>query len=444
MNNDFEIRKIILETLLEYEKNEVFSHVILKKVLDKYDYLKDREKALISVMVKGVIERRIQLDYIIDKYSKTKTNKMKKPIRIILEMGTYQIVYMDTFDTMSVNMSVNLAKSKGFSSLAGFVNAILRNISKDKDKIKEEMLKEEDKLDIKYSIPTFLTDLLSEQYDKDTLNSILEASLKKSSVRIRLSENTDGSRTEKIRAKLKDNGVSVKAIEGVDKMFLADKLGNISELDVYKNGEITIQDTASYIFCKNIPYGDKILDACAAPGGKSMVLSEMYPKAHITACDIYEDKLERMEENFSRIGAVNVETKLLNATEHIKEFEEAYDIVVCDAPCSGLGVMGKKQDIKYNLTPEGIDSIVALQKEILDNLNTYVIKGGYLCYSTCTLNKDENERQIQRFLKEYDYSIVKPEFIPEKYKSFVSGDLVQFIQGDDTDGFFFAILKKNG
>ena len=139
MNIDFEIRKIALETLLEYEKNNVFSHVLLKKVLDKYDYLKDREKALISVIVKGVIERRIQLDYIIDKYSKTKTNKMKKPIRIILEMGTYQIVYMDTFDTMSVNSSVNLAKSKGFSSLSGFVNAILRNISKDKDKIKEDL-----------------------------------------------------------------------------------------------------------------------------------------------------------------------------------------------------------------------------------------------------------------------------------------------------------------
>ena len=444
MNIDFEIRKIALETLLEYEKNEVFSHVLLKKVLDKYDYLKDREKALISVIVKGVIERRIQLDYIIDQYSKTKTGKMKKPIRIILEMGTYQIVYMDTFDTLSVNSSVNLAKSKGFSSLAGFVNAILRNISKDKDRIKEELSKEEDKLDIKYSIPQFLTDLLLEQYDKDTVNLILESSLKKASVRLRIREDADGSRTKGILNELKEAGISLTPVEGVDKMYLADKLGNISELDAYNNGDITIQDTASYIFCKNVPYGDKILDACAAPGGKSMTISQIYPNAHITACDIYEDKLERMQDNFSRCNIKNVETALLDATEHITEYEEAYDVVVCDAPCSGLGVMGKKQDIKYNLTKEGIESIIKLQKKILDNLDTYVKKGGYLCYSTCTLNKDENIRQVDRFLKEHNYTLCTPTYIPERFKSCVTKDMVQFIQGEDTDGFFFSILKKNG
>ena len=444
MNIDFEIRKIALETLLEYEKNNVFSHVLLKKVLDKYDYLKDREKAIIAVIVKGVIERRIQLDYIIDKYSKTKTNKMKKPIRIILEMGTYQIVYMDTFDTMSVNSSVNLAKSKGFSSLAGFVNAILRNISKDKDKIKEDLSKEEDNLDIKYSIPVFLSNLLSEQYDKDTVNSILEASLNKTSVRLRVREDIDGSRLDEILNELKAHGISIKPLDGVDRMYLADKLGNISEIDAYKSGEITIQDTASYIFCKNIPFGEKILDACAAPGGKSMVLAERYPKAQITSCDIYEDKLDRMRENFERCHLGNIETKLLDATEHFEAYEGAFDVVVCDAPCSGLGVMGKKQDIKYNLTEESIESIVALQKKILENLDTYVKKGGYLCYSTCTLNKDENDRQVESFLKDHDYTLVAPTYIPERYKAFVSRNMVQFIQGEDTDGFFFSILKKNG
>ncbi len=444
MNIDFEIRKIALETLLEYEKNNVFSHVLLKKVLDKYDYLKDREKALISVIVKGVIERRIQLDYIIDKYSKTKTNKMKKPIRIILEMGTYQIVYMDTFDTMSVNSSVNLAKSKGFSSLSGFVNAILRNISKDKDKIKEDLSKEDESLHIKYSIPQFLTNLLSEQYDKDTVNSILQASLNKASVRLRVREDIDGSRLDEILNELKSHGISIKPLDGVDRMYLADKLGNISEIDAYKTGEITIQDTASYIFCKNIPFGEKILDACAAPGGKSMVLAERYPKAQITSCDIYEDKLDRMRENFERCHLGNIETKLLDATKHCEAYEGTFDVVVCDAPCSGLGVMGKKQDIKYNLTEEGIESIVALQKKILDNLDTYVKKGGYLCYSTCTLNKDENDRQVESFLKDHDYTLVAPTYIPERYKAFVSRNMVQFIQGEDTDGFFFSILKKNG
>jgi 16S rRNA (cytosine967-C5)-methyltransferase len=175
-----------------------------------------------------------------------------------------------------------------------------------------------------------------------------------------------------------------------------------------------------------------------------MVLAERYPKAQITSCDIYEDKLDRMRENFERCHLGNIETKLLDATEHFEAYEGAFDVVVCDAPCSGLGVMGKKQDIKYNLTEESIESIVALQKKILENLDTYVKKGGYLCYSTCTLNKDENDRQVESFLKDHDYTLVAPTYIPERYKAFVSRNMVQFIQGEDTDGFFFSILKKNG
>ena len=443
MNKEVELRKTALETLIQIEKNNSPSHLVLKDVLDKYDYLSKTEKALISTIVKGTIERRIELDYVCDLYSKTPHNKMKLPIKIIIEMGIYQILHMKSYDTLAVNSSVELARKKGFSTLAGFVNAVLRNISKNKDSIKYPEKGDENYLSIKYSMPQNLVNLLLSQYESETVEKMFKASLESDFVRIRISEKVSASEKEEILNDFKKKGTEVTPVNGFDSLFNIKGMGNISDYKAFTDGKIYIHDVGSYMLVKNVPFGEKILDTCSAPGGKSIFLSERYPDAKITACDISEDKISRIKENIERCKASNIDVRICDATVFNPEFEEAFDVVVADVPCSGLGVIGKKQDIKYRLTDESLESLYELQKNIIDNVSKYVKKGGYLCYSTCTVNKKENEEQIERFLSEKDYKYANLTFVPENMKERIKNGQLSLMQGiDDSDGFFIAVLKR--
>ena len=443
MNKDVELRKIALETLIQIEKNNAPSHLVIKDVLDKYDYFSKNEKALISTIVKGTIERKIELDYVCDLFSKTPHTKMKLPIRLIIEMGIYQILYMKSYDTLAVNSSVELARKKGFSTLAGFVNAVLRNISKNKDNIKYPEKGEENYLSVKYSMPLNLVKLLVSQYNEDTVEKMLKASLESDFVRIRISEKCSASEKEEIIEDFKKKGAEIMPVNGFDNLFNIKGMGNIGEFKSFMSGKIYIQDVGSYMLVKNVPFGDKILDTCSAPGGKSIFLSERYPNAKITACDISEDKISRIKENIERCKASNIDVKICDATVFNPEFEEAFDVVVADVPCSGLGVIGKKQDIKYRLTDESLESLYELQKNIIDNVSKYVKKGGYLCYSTCTVNKKENEEQIERFLSKNDFEYSVLSFVPENMKERINNGSLSLMQGiDDSDGFFISVLKK--
>ena len=443
MNKDVEIRKIALETLIQIEKNSAPSHLVIKDVLDKYDYFSRGEKALISTLVKGTIERKIELDFICDQFSKTPHNKMKLPIRLIIEMGIYQILYMKSYDTLAVNSSVELARKKGFSSLSGFVNAVLRNIVRNKDNIKYPEKNDKNYLSVRYSMPEVLTDLLVSQYGFDITEKMLKESLESDYVRIRIAEGLSEEDKKNIIKELTDKGASVKEVNGFDNLYNIKGAGNINELSSFNEGKIYIQDVGSYMLVKNVPKGERILDACAAPGGKSIFLSERFPESRITACDISEEKTGKIEENIDRTGAKNIEVIISDATVFNKEFEEAFDVVLADVPCSGLGVIGKKQDIKYRLSDESLESLYDLQEKILINVSKYVKKGGYLCYSTCTVNKKENEEQLDKFLKNADFEYADLEFLPESLKERAKKGSISLMQGvDDSDGFFIAVLKK--
>ena len=235
MNKEAELRKIALETLIQIEKNNVPSHLVIKDVLDKYDYLSKTEKALFSAIVKGTIERRIELDYVCDLYSKTPHNKMKLPIRTIIEMGIYQILYMKSYDTLAVNTSVELARKKGFSTLAGFVNAVLRNISKNKDNIKYPEKGEENYLSVKYSMPLNLVKLLVSQYNEDTVEKMLKASLESDFVRIRISEKCSASEKEEIIEDFKKKGAEIMPVNGFDNLFNIKGMGNIGEFKSFRS-----------------------------------------------------------------------------------------------------------------------------------------------------------------------------------------------------------------
>lgn len=443
MNKDVEIRKTALETLIQIEKNNSPSHLVLKDVLDKYDYLSKTEKALISTIVKGSIERRIELDYVIDSFSKTPSCKMKMPVRIILEMGVYQILYMNSYDTLAVNSSVELARKKGFSSLAGFVNAILRNIVRNKDNLKYPDIKDKNYLSVKYSMPQNVVDLLTNQYGNDNTEKMLKASLESDYVRVRIKENLTDADKENVLKEFAKRGAEVIKTEGFDFLYSVKAMGNIGDYDSFRDGKIYIQDVGSYILVKNVPYGDKILDTCAAPGGKSIFLSEIYPDAKITACDISEEKTSRIKENIERCKALNIEVKIADATVFNPEFKEVFDVVLSDVPCTGLGVIGKKADIKYRLTEESLKSIYELQRNILDNVSKYVKKGGFLVYSTCTVNKKENEEQVERLVSDGLFEYSKLKFLPDVLKDRENNGCLTLMQGiDDSDGFFMAVLKR--
>ena len=443
MNKDVEIRKTALETLIQIEKNNSPSHLVLKDVLDKYDYLSKTEKALISTIVKGSIERRIELDYVIDSFSKTPSCKMKMPVRIILEMGVYQILYMNSYDTLAVNSSVELARKKGFSSLAGFVNAILRNIVRNKDNLKYPDIKDKNYLSVKYSMPQIIVDLLTDQYGNDNTEKMLKASLESDYVRVRIKENLTDADKENVLKEFENRGAEVIKTEGFDSLLNVKGMGNIGDYDSFRDGKIYIQDVGSYMLVKNVPYGEKILDTCAAPGGKSIFLSEIYPDAKITACDISEEKTSRIKENIERCHALNVDVQISDATVFNPEFKEAFDVVLSDVPCSGLGVIGKKADIKYRLTEESLKSIYELQRNILDNVSKYVKKGGFLVYSTCTVNKKENEEQVERLVLDGLFEYSKLKFLPEVLKDRENNGCLTLMQGiDDSDGFFMAVLKR--
>ena len=443
MNKDVEIRKTALETLIQIEKNDSPSHLVLKDVLDKYDYLSKTEKALISTIVKGSIERRIELDYVIDSFSKTPSCKMKMPIRIILEMGVYQILYMNSYDTLAVNSSVELARKKGFSSLAGFVNAILRNIVRNKDNLKYPDIKDKNYLSVKYSMPQIIVDLLTDQYGNDNIEKMLKASLESDYVRVRIKENLTDVDKENVLKEFAKRGAEVIKTEGFDFLLNVKGTGNIGDYDSFRDGKIYIQDVGSYMLVKNVPDGEKILDTCAAPGGKSIFLSEIYPDAKITACDISEEKTSRIKENIERCHALNVDVQISDATVFNPEFKEAFDVVLSDVPCSGLGVIGKKADIKYRLTEESLKSIYELQRNILDNVSKYVKKGGFLVYSTCTVNKKENEEQVERLVSDGLFEYSKLKFLPDVIKDRENNGCLTLMQGiDDSDGFFMAVLKR--
>ncbi len=443
MNKDLEIRKIAFETLTLIEKSNIPSHVVLRDVLDKYDYFSKNEKALISTIVKGVIERKLLLDYVLNQYSKVPVNKMKKPVRTILEMGTYQILFMKSYDSMAVNTGVELARKKGLANLSGFINAILRKISANKDAIKYPEKGDKNYLSVTYSMPEFLCDFLLKQYDFDTVETMLKASLESDTVRIRISERVSDDEAKAIEAEIKGIVTEFSKNEEFPRLLSVKGIGNISDLKAFKEGKIYIQDTGSYMLVKNVPYGKTILDACSAPGGKSIFLSERYPDAKITACDISEDKTDKIKENIERCKADNIEVKIQDATEFNPDFEEKFDVVLADVPCSGLGVIGKKSDIKYRLAENDFESLYELQRNILKNVSRYVKKDGYLCFSTCTVNKKENEEQVKAFLEANDFEFDKLTFVPESLKNKAADASMSLIQGvDDSDGFYFAVMKR--
>ena len=437
-----DVRRIVYDTLLLAEEGNA-GNTLIKDVLDKYSYLDASERSFIKRLSEGVTERRITLDHVIDIYSKTPSSKMKRQIRTLIRMGAYQIIYMDgVADHAAVNETVRLAKKAGFSGLAGFVNAVLRNIAGNRDDIPwpDRDADTVRYLSVMYSCPEWIVKKLVDEEGGDRAETLLRlsVSIRPVTARVNLSKTSVDAVVSKGYARASEICPAAVTLEDYD---------NISLIPSFAEGDICIQDISSMLVCllAGIKKDDTVLDLCAAPGGKSLHAADMAPSGRIISCDVSEKKLAKIQENIERCGFSNMETHLADATVFDPALEGIADVVIADVPCSGLGVMGRKNDIKYNLTQDSIDSLVQIQRRILRNAASYVKSGGTLMFSTCTCSRAENHDNFSFLADECGLSPVGfYEDLPKKLRNETAGDGYIQLYGEDglTDGFFIGKFKK--
>jgi 16S rRNA (cytosine967-C5)-methyltransferase len=440
-------REIVLDMLLEVIEGDKYSHTVLNHTLKNYQQLEKQERAFISHLFTGTVKQYLTLDYIINQFASLSVQKMKPFIRNLLRMSVYQIMYMDQVPVSAVcNEAVNLSKKRGFTKLSGFVNGVLRNVARNSVNIKyPDKLKDPTSyLEVTYSFPKWLVTELLGLYEFDTVEAMLKASLKEKETTIRC--NKKKITPVELKHLLEQEGVTVEDSEYLDYAFKIKNYDYLDKLKSFQQGYFTIQDVSSMLVCEvaGIQENDFVVDVCAAPGGKALHAAET--AKIVSARDLTEYKIKLIDENINRLGVTNLKIKVWDATKLDDEVIERADVVIADLPCSGLGVIGKKSDIKYKLTQNQHKELVELQRTILNIAQNYVKAGGVLLYSTCTVNKDENQGNRDWFLQNYDFKADNLDpYLPEKLKNTTSREgYLQLLQGvHNTDGFFLSKFRKS-
>lgn len=418
-------RKTAFQVLFEIEKEQSYSNLTLNNFINEN---KPDNPAFVREMVYGVLENRMLLDYYLNQLIPSGINKVKKKEKCFLRMGLYQMIFMDSVpDYAAINETVNLAK-KLCRGRETFVNGVLRGYLKKKDSISMPTDKKEF-LSIKYSFPIWLIDMWTAQYGEAKCEELLRASNERPHLSIRV--NLMKKSPEMLKTRLESKGFKVTEGKYSDRVLYVEGSG-LLETDEYKQGLFSVQDEASTLAADAVApeEGDVIIDVCAAPGGKSLAIAEvMNDKGKLFSCDIYEHKLKLIEEQAQRLGLTVVNPTLLDGTAGNVDFNGIADRVLVDAPCSGLGVIRRKPEIKYKEN-EDLSQLVEIQSKILNRAAKYLKEKGTLVYSTCTVNKAENEEQVKAFLKDN----INFELVKER----------QFLPTEGLDGFYVCkMIKKS-
>lgn len=440
-------REIVLEVLLEITEHGMYSHIVLRDVLNKYQYLEKKERSFITRVTEGTLEHMMEIDYILDQFSKVKVKKMKPVIRNIMRSAVYQMKYMDSVPVSAAcNEAVKLAVRKGFGSLRGFVNGVLRNVARNLDQIEypTEPLK---RLSIQYSMPEWILNLWLKAYDSDIVEQMLQAFQRETPLTIRC--NLRMVTPKQLREHLEAEGVTVKVHPYLEYAFHISGFDYLGDLESFQNGEFSVQDISSMLVSELAApkEGDYVIDVCAAPGGKSLHMAEkLNGSGHVEARDLTEYKVGLIQENIERTGLSNVEAVQQDALIFDEASVGKADIVLADLPCSGLGVLAKKTDLKYKATKEGADSLAKLQREMLKNVQAYVKDEGKLVYSTCTINPAENMDNVHWFLNQYpEFELIDihGSLCEELQKDVKENGCIQLLpEVHQSDGFFLACMKK--
>ncbi|NLI59973.1 MAG: 16S rRNA (cytosine(967)-C(5))-methyltransferase RsmB [Clostridiales bacterium] len=443
-------RQIALIILKEVNEDGTYANISLKEHLGQ-SKLDHRDAAFITQLVYGTLENQAAIDQTLGKFANTK--RLSPWVENILRLGCYQIIYLDRVpDSAACNESVKLCQRYGFKGLKGFVNGVLRNISRNKGKL--DTLKASDPTDAKslsdmYGFPLWLVEMWIKEYGIESTRGIVKSSIDPDWVTIRI--NRRKTRSEELAKKLKDQGVEVKPGHYFDNALRVKGIGNIETNPLYQEGLFTVQGESSMLVCQILSPNPKeqVLDACSAPGGKAIYIAELMDMdGRIDAFDIHSHRVELISKSKQRMGASIVHSKIQDATVFNSKYEEKMDRILLDVPCSGWGVLHKKPDIRLRIRKEDLDSLYQLQWDILSNCSLYLKPGGSLVYSTCTINPWENEKMIEKFLKKYPKFTLESfqEDLPDALKDSVIQDgMIQLIPGrEGIDGFFIAKLRRAG
>lgn len=437
-------RQVAFEALLKVHKDGAYSNLAVDSLLKENQGLDERDRAFVCNLVYGTLDRLMLIDYNLSLYLNQPVRKLKPELHTIFRMGTYQLLFMDKVPSRAaVNESVNLAKVNKSSFAASLVNAVLRRVSDNGLRLPEGDEKDPDFLSIKYSCPEWILSLWINSYGFDNAIALAEKALEAPNVVIRA--NTTKTTADELIWKLAEEGVISEKTDIAKDALILSNTGSVEELDAYKEGLFHAQDLASQICCMALDPkpGEVIFDMCSAPGGKAFTIAEtMENKGVVRAFDVYQSRVELIRSGAERLGLENVFSYLSDASIFNENYGFA-DRVLCDVPCSGLGIIRRKPEIRFK-SRNDIDNLPELQYRILCNSIRYLKDGGRIVYSTCTLNPKENSDVCDRFLSEH------PEFSPVEIlpslQRYSSDDkyLTLMPHIHSTDGFFVAAFCKNG
>lgn len=426
------IREIVLDTLLEMERSRVYSNQAVKAALDKYDYLDSQDKRFIKRLAEGCVERRIELDYLLDQFSSVPVSRMKPLIRCLLRMGAYQILYMDGVPASAAcNEAVKLAGKRKFTNLKGFVNGVLRKLVSRRDSLPLPDPKGEPLLylSVRYSMPQWIVEMWLEEYGQEQTRELLEQLLAVHPVTIRFAREVAEAQRQEYLLRWQQRGVRATRSEYLDYAYYLEGVLGVAALEGYEEGAFMVQDVSSMLCVEaaGLKEGDRVMDVCAAPGGKALLAAQK--ASPVLARDVSEQKLDRIRENACRMGLEGkLELELWDACREDPARAGSADVVFMDVPCSGLGVLGKKRDIKYHVTPESLEELIKLQRRIIRGSWRYVKPGGVLMYSTCTINRRENQMNCDWICENFPFVLEEStQLLPRQAHM---------------DGFFYARLRR--
>ena len=432
-------RETALNALIACRKDNAWSNGVLKEYIQR-DRLDSRDAALATRLCYGVVQNRQKLDFYLQQLLTGKLKDLHPVVRDILHLGLYQIYELDKIpDSAAVNESVTLAKKYHKNpKAASLVNGVLRNAVRSQGQLKEPTSYAD-----KYSHPDALISLLKANLPKGKLEPMLIANNASPDMVIQV--NTLRITAAQLLLRLEREGVSAKPHGWMQDCLVLSGTGSIENLPSFKEGLFYVQDPAAKlsVLCAKLPKEEiRVLDCCSAPGGKSFAASiAMEGRGQITSCDVHSHKTGLIANGAARLGLNNITARQQDATQQVPEWVDAMDVVIADVPCSGLGIIRKKPDIRYKNLEEMKD-LPALQLAILENQSAYVKKGGVLLYSTCTVLKAENEDVVNAFLAKHTDFYTEPLDLPEVFPKNETG-MLTLIPGDyDTDGFFICRLRR--
>ncbi len=448
MNNNVNVRKIAYKVLYKVLYEGAYSSLAINSSVHANE-LNSRDTSFLSSIVYGVLEQKLLLEHILSQYSSRKTETLDDKTYLILLIGLYQLLFMDKIpDNAAVDESVKLSKKVGAFKSSGFINAILRNVVRNDKKYSLPNKNDNflEYLSVRYSCPKEIVSIWINDYGKDNTIEILKSLFGRPPLTIRV--NTLKTSKEKLINDLKSYEIKVTEIPFLDNALNIENTGSIEKIPQYKHGDFYIQDCASQVCCEilNAQSEDCVCDVCAAPGGKSLYCAiKMNNIGEIYSYDIFDHKIKLINDMARRLGITCICAKIRDASDKLENLPECNKLL-CDVPCSGLGIIRRKPEIRYK-KDTNIDILTKLQYSILCENAQKVSIGSVIVYSTCTLNKKENNNIVKRFLDEHKDFAPEPIVLPKGMERFIYEEenvftILPFRY--NTDGFFVAKFKRVG